>query len=124
MPEYIAMAKANQSWLAWRAGELDKSQELGREALKLWEQLPVGHGSRPFEWLARWHLMAIALQKSQLSTAIDDARLLLSPDQQRLAGELTITLEQAVKAWNEDVGESARALLNQSIELAQQMHYM
>ncbi len=68
MPEYVAMAKANQAWLAWRAGDLASVQELGQAALELWHQLPAGHASAPFQWLARWPLIAVALRTDQLAS--------------------------------------------------------
>ena len=124
MPEYVAMAKANQGWLAWCAGDLGLAQELGQAALELWRQLPVGHASAPFQWLAHWPLIAAALQKDQLAPAIDYARALLDPVQQRMPDELLACLEQAVQAWEGGTPDSARALLHESMALAQQMHYL
>jgi hypothetical protein len=43
MPEYVATARANQGWVAWRAGDLDSARELAR-AVEL-GQLPSGHAS-------------------------------------------------------------------------------
>ena len=36
MVEYIAMAKANLAWVAWKDGRLQDVEELGEEALALW----------------------------------------------------------------------------------------
>ena len=122
MPEYTGTAKANQAWIAWQAGELDLARDLGREALAFWRQLPAGHGSAPFQWLALWPLIAVALHEEQLSLAVNYARALLDPGQQRLPDALVTSLERAVQAWDEGAPESARSLLRQSMTLAQQMH--
>jgi tetratricopeptide (TPR) repeat protein len=124
MPEYIAMANANQAWLAWRAGDLALAQELGQAALELWQQLPPGHASAPFQWLARWPLIAASLREERLAQAIDYARALLDPGQQRVPDALIASLEQAIQAWDGGAPESARAQLHQSMALAQQMRYL
>ena len=124
MPEYVGIAKANQAWLAWCTGDLSQAQELGRAALELWRQLPAGHASAPFQWLALWPLIAVALREGEFSLAMDDVRALLDPAQQRLPDVLTADLVQAVQAWDGGAFETARALLQQSMALAQQLHYL
>ena len=73
MPEYAGIAKANQAWMAWLAGNLAQTQELGHAALALWRQLPAGHASAPFQWLALWPLIGAALHEERLALAIDYA---------------------------------------------------
>ena len=124
MPEYIAMAKANQAWLAWRAGDLASVQQFGQAALELWHQLPAGHASAPFQWLARWPLIAAELRKDQLASAVDHARTLLDPGQRRVPDELAASLEQAVQAWDGGASASARSLLHRSLAMAQEMRYL
>ena len=124
MPEYIAMAKANQAWLLWHAGDLVQAQELSRAALELWRQLPAGHASGPFQWLALWPLIALALHDGQISVAVDHVRALLDPGQQRVPDALSASLEQAIQAWDEGAPEAARMQLHQSLMLAQQMRYL
>jgi hypothetical protein len=124
MPEYIAMAKANQAWAAWRVDNIVLSQELSDEALKLWHQLPSGHASTPFQWLAYFPLIAVTLQQDQVLLAVNGARALLDPILQRLPDTLITRLEQAIQAWDRNDAESAHALLHQSIALAQQLHYL
>jgi tetratricopeptide (TPR) repeat protein len=124
MPEYVAMAKANHAWLAWRAGDVASVQELGQAALELWHQLPAGHASAPFQWLARWPLIAVALRKDQFASAVDHVRVLLDPGQQRVPDELTANLEQSIRAWDSRALESARAILHRSLALAQELRYL
>ena len=124
MPEYIAMAKANQAWLAWCGDNQTLSQELGHAALQLWDQLPGGHASTPFQWLARFPLIAVALQEEKVLWAVNGARKLLDPIQQRLPDALITILEQAIQAWDENEPKLARVLFHQSIALAQQKRYL
>ena len=123
MPEYMAMARANQAWIAW-PDDPHTSQKLAEEALDFWRQLPTGHASAPFQWLARWPLIAVALQQNQLAFAMDHVRALLDPSQQRLPGTLVACLEQVIQAWDVGLLDSAHTLLQRSMTLAQQMHYL
>jgi hypothetical protein len=123
MPEYMAMARANQAWIAWPEAP-DASQELADEALEFWRQLPAGHASAPFQWLARWPLIAIAVHQNQLPLAIENVRAVLDPSQQRLPQALVSHLEQTMEAWDKGNLDSVHALLQQSVTLAQQMHYL
>lgn len=123
MPEYMAMATANQAWVAWCTGDLVQAQDLGRAALALFHQLPAEHITG-FQWTALWPLTAVALRDEQVSSAMDYVRALLDPGQQRLPDALAACLEQAIQAWDEGAPESARALLHQSVVLAQQMRYL
>ena len=124
MPEYIATAKANQSWLAWRADDLNAVQELAHAALDGWHQLPAGHAAAPFQWLARWPLIAVALHKEQIALAVDHARALLDPSQQPPPDALAASLEQAIEAWDSGAAEATRTLLQQSMTLAQELRYL
>jgi DNA-binding SARP family transcriptional activator len=116
MPEYIAVARANQAWLAWRQGRLDAVQTHGQAALDLWADLPFGY---LFEWLARWPLMAAALTQEQIAQAAIQAQCLLHPTQQRLADDLTAALEAACSAAEAGQSASARNHLQAALDLAQ-----
>jgi hypothetical protein len=124
MPEYIAMAKANRAWLAWRRDDTAAVQELVEEAMALWQQLPGGHASVPFQWLAYFPFIAAALEQENLPLAIQGARALLMPSQQRLPDELAGTLERAIQAWDQDEPGPAGDLLRRSLVFAQQMRYL
>jgi DNA-binding SARP family transcriptional activator/tetratricopeptide (TPR) repeat protein len=124
MPEYIAMARANQAWLAWRADNLGLCQEFCRLAVENWHQLPPNHASAPFQWLARFLLIGVALYQEKYSWAIDEARLILDPSQQRLPQELESPLTQAAQCWEAGKHHTAQTLLHESIVLARQLHYL
>ena len=120
MPEYMAMATANQAWAAWCAGDLMQTQALGRAALALWDQLPLGRCSAP----SLWPLIAVALHDNYLSLAVEHGRVLLEPSQQRLPDALAASLEQAILAWEAGAPETAQVLLHQSMGPTQRMHYL
>jgi hypothetical protein len=69
-------------------------------------------------------LIAVALHEEHHSLAIEYARTLLDPGQQRLPDELVVNLEQAIQAWDGGAPESARVLLQQSVTMAQQLRYL
>ena len=123
MPEYMATARANQAWVAWCTGDLSQVQELGRAALALWHQMPTGQVTG-VQWTALWPLITVALHEEQHSLAIEHARTLLDPGQQRLPDELVVNLEQAIQAWDGGAPEVARVLLQQSVTLAEQLRYL
>ena len=116
MPEYIAAARANQAWLAWRHGHLDGVQTHGQAALALWAGLSFDYG---FKWLALWPLMAAALHRDQLGEAVDAARRLLHPSQQRLPDDLTAELQAAGEALAAGQTPQVRDHLESAIGLAQ-----
>ncbi len=130
MLEYMGTAQANLAWVAWREGNLAQAQERGQTALELWQQLPAGHSSCAFQWTALWPLLGTALapdkavSEEEVAQACEFARALLEPTQQRLPDELTMILDQAVKAREEDALETCRTYLHQARELAQEMGYL
>ena len=79
MVEYITLAKANQSWLAWRAGNLAEAEREGRTALEELRALPIPY---PLHWLALWPLLAAALARNDTETAVAHAQALLPAPQQ------------------------------------------
>ena len=120
-PEDIGMSKANLAWVAWRLGNLIEIQEHGHAALDLWHSLPLEF---PFRWTALWPLLAVALTKAQIAEAVDYARTLLNPLQERLPETLTTALEAAIQTWDSNESETARSLLQQAMILAQEMRFL
>jgi len=124
MVEYIGTTQANLAWVAWREGHMAQAEVNGRAALELWHQLPAGHSSCAFQWTALWPLISTAFLQDQVEQALDHARALLEPTQQRLPDALTAAVEKAIQAWEEDEAKTVRPYLSQAIELAQEMGYV
>lgn len=120
-PEDVAMARANLAWVAWRQGNLSEAQANGRAALEEWKALQVDY---PFHWTALWPLISIALAQDQLSAAIDDARVLLAPQQLLLPDALRTAIEAATRTWDSGRLEAACAHLQQAAALAGEMGYL
>jgi eukaryotic-like serine/threonine-protein kinase len=49
MPEYMGLAMANDVWIAWRMGELNRAEKLGSAVLEIWQQLPGNQAIMPFK---------------------------------------------------------------------------
>ena len=124
MPEYVALARANQAWLAWRQGDDAALREHGAAALALWQQLPVTHASAPFQWTACWPLLAEAIQRDDIAAAVKYGRALLDPHQQQLPDALTTPLTQALQAWESGGMAKVQSHLREAVTLAEQHHYL
>jgi hypothetical protein len=107
MPDYIGAANANQAWLAWRAGDQAQARTLGRQALNDWAGAAIVFAS---QWLALWPLLAVALAERQIPAAIDYAKALLDPKQNRPPEALQLALAEAIRCA--DAGDEPAALAN------------
>lgn len=74
---YTAAALAQQAWVAWRRGDAVAAEQTARAAISRWAD---GDTAFPFQWSARWPLLAIALASGDLGTACDCAAGMLAPD--------------------------------------------
>lgn len=120
-PEYLGMALANLGWVAFRLSKVDACREQCEAALELWRPLSIEY---PFCWTALLPLISVALTKQQVAEAIEYARELLEPHQQRLPDALTTALEAAAQAWDADQHDDARLSLEKAIALAQETTYL
>ncbi|MEP6602557.1 MAG: adenylate/guanylate cyclase domain-containing protein [Spartobacteria bacterium] len=118
MVEYVAMAKANLAWVAWREEKLAEAETLGRAALELWHGMEDPYS---LDWLAVWPLIATALKRGDISGAISDARTLLDEEQYPLPDKVTALLRQAIVHWEKKQSDSARADLQSALEAAHQI---
>ena len=118
-PLYIGAAQGNLSWLAYRAGDLDGAERHAEEALIQWGELAY-----PFKWLACWPLLAVELTDGRVVSAVEHARAMLDPVQQRLPEPLTIALELAIQALDDQCPESAREHLTTALAAAEDLGYL
>ena len=117
MQEYVAAAKANLGWVRWRSDAFRESQELCSEAVRIWQSLPV---VSPFQELAFWPLIGIALKENQIEDACRHAAMILDPSQRQLDSALENLLRSAVQS----PPEMARGLLEQAARVAESEGYL
>ncbi|MCE9667489.1 protein kinase [Myxococcus stipitatus] len=93
MADYQGAAHANLAWVALRAGDRVTAHASATEALRLWQPLSLVY---PFQWLALWPLLSVALEAEQVTAALGHARAMLAAPQQRLPDELSAPLSAAL----------------------------
>jgi tetratricopeptide (TPR) repeat protein len=113
---YTGLICGNRSWLAWRDGEFDATQEFGASALADW---PAEKRAGPtvFQWSARFPLLAAEIRQGLLEPAADHARRMLDETQQPLVHDVRVVLEEALATG--ELGAFRRA-----IELARTYGYV
>ena len=119
--EFLGMARAANAWIAWRWGDLAKTQADGEAALECWRQTEVVHA---FQWTVLFPLIGTALSQNRPAEAVNYAHALLASGQQRLPDTLTALLEAAIEAWKSNRKETAYASLPKIISLAQTLGYL
>lgn len=124
LPEFAAMATANQSWVAWRRGDLKQAKALALTALASWDRAPSDAMSPPFRWLALWPLIALAADEGDPDAAAGYARALLHPSQQSLPEALAALLEAGLQALSAGRPDAARSALRDAVALARQSRFL
>jgi DNA-binding SARP family transcriptional activator len=92
MPEYIGMARANLAWVAWREQDLEGTEAQGNAALAAYADSVFG--VFPWEWTARFPLLALALARGRVAEARDHARAMVAETQQPLGDPLEMALSR------------------------------
>lgn len=116
-PNYIAMAHANQAWLAWREQKWSEVKQNGQLALDIWEHI------YPFQWAALWPLLDVVLREQDVATAVSYAQQLLHPSQQKLPDPITTSLEKAIASWQTADLQTTTTHLQQAIKTTKQMGF-
>jgi serine/threonine protein kinase/tetratricopeptide (TPR) repeat protein len=123
MHDYVGAARANHAWVAWREQRVDDAEQEARTALDCWNKLSPIY-PYPFQWQGLWVLMAAELQRHAVAEAMEHARALLHPIQQRLPEPLTVHLEAALGAWDQGQREVAREYLEHAVESAREWGFL
>lgn len=101
MKEYLPYLHACEAWQAWQVGDMQLAQAQAQTALDIFYQVSA---MIPFQWIARWLLLDIALRQQNLPAALTQAQAMLDVSQQKLPDDLTACLEAATqvepeRAW-------------------------
>ena len=115
LPTADGLARANAAWLAWRSGDADGARTYAAAALRTWASVSPAY---PFEWAARWPLLALALADGAVDQAVEHARAQLDPEQHPLPDDLARELAVAVDLWEDGDAARARSHLQRAAEMA------
>lgn len=121
LPAADGLSRANAAWLVWRAGDAEGARRHADAALRIWAGVSPAY---PFEWGARWPLLAITLAEGAIDQAVEHARAQLDPEQQPLPDDVARELALAVELW--EGGDSARAAahLQHAAEMAAPLGFL
>ena len=120
MSQYIGASLGNLAWLAVERGDMAGAERAGREALSHWEPLSLVY---PFQWLARLPLAHVELARDHLEGAMDQVRVMLDVQQQRLPDRLTAALTAAEAASAEGHVDRAHQALSRALRMARRLGY-
>jgi predicted ATPase/class 3 adenylate cyclase len=121
MVEYVAMAKANLAWLAWKEARWKEADSLGREALKLWHDMEDPYG---LDWLALLPLIAVALVENNLESATELTRGLFTENQHPLPKELEKAGKAVIEIFAGQDREKAQTAAQDLLLVAEKVGYL
>lgn len=93
-PLYAAASQGHLGWAAYRNGDLAVARKWCEAAIEQWSHTPF-----PFEWMARFPLLAIEFEGRQYERVVEHIQRMTIPQQQRLLPNLPELLNRAVEAW-------------------------
>lgn len=120
-PEYRAVVKANESWLAWKRDDIDQARARADEAMQIWQQTTPNY---PLKWLAMIQIIAAATEEDRISDAIDLSRALLKPPHALLGNGVGQALHHAVEFFEDQKKKKASASLAEAIGCAKTACYL
>ena len=122
MIEYVAQARAQASWLAFKQEDFQKAKSCGLEALKIWEPtVKSGLASSHIQWTALWPLIVASFELNETAEAVQFSETLLSVEQIPLTPEsVKSILEEAKQKWKTGNGQATRDLLKNALRKAQE----
>lgn len=121
MREYVAVALANRSWVAWKNGNYQDATALAEEALESWQK----HSPRyPFKWLALMQFIEVEHGKKSLDEAIKHVQILLDPANAKLIGGVEEAMQEVVACHSTGNNAQTTTSLATALELAKTAGYL
>jgi len=123
MEDYVGAAQATLAWVAWKEQRLEEAKHLAQAALECWRKLSLRY---PFagQWQGLLLLMALEAQRGDVEQAVERARAMLDPAQQRLPAPLDAALDEALTAGNQGRLETALEHLRRSVGIAEALGFL
>ncbi|NTU63112.1 MAG: hypothetical protein HGB05_06850, partial [Chloroflexi bacterium] len=122
MLDYIGSTRASLAWVAWQRGDLVEAERLAQAALDVWRVYAFPY---PVYWQAWLPLLSIALNDpNSLERAVELARQIVDPRQQKLPDPIEPLLQQAISAWQTEDAITTRRLFDEAINHAQSIGYL
>ena len=121
MVEYIAMAKANLAWIAWKEKRFDDCEKLGNEALELWHGMDDPYS---FDWMALWPLIATTLARNDTNSAVKLADGLFSDRQHPIDEEVMSATKHAIDSWRKGEATLAESQMKEALNVAERHYYI
>jgi tetratricopeptide (TPR) repeat protein len=118
---YVAVAKANQSWIEWKENKFSEAENSAKEAIAIWDKLPLEY---PFKWLGIFPLLAVYFHQDRIGRAVEGIQLLLGEKQQPLPKKLKIEVEYLITQWKSGHYENAKEILEKILDLAKEYRYL
>lgn len=119
-PNYLGASLAHQAWLEQRDGEPARANELGLQALELWDKTKT----YPFQWIGLWLLLELAHTQGELEQALQHALRLVDPMQQAVPDEIEVRLQAALNAAAQEQPKKAQSELEEALNLARRQGYL
>ncbi len=113
--DYIGANLANLAWVAWQENDRAEAERLASAALGAWDSMSHHY---PLYWQALLPLLSIALDRGEFDQALDFARTMIDPSQQRLPDPIDPLLQQADSAARDQSASAARGLLADALSAA------
>jgi tetratricopeptide (TPR) repeat protein len=121
LEEYEAVASATAAWIAFRQGDEDAVQTEGVRALEIWTALPNRY---PFDWMAGFPLLAVAVRHRDAPAASHWTDLVLAERQQALPDLITTPLRDGRVAFTAGRRADALAAFDVGVRHAVDLHYL
>lgn len=121
MTEYVAMAKANLAWAAWKHARLEDCNSLGHEALKLWHAMRDPYS---MDWIALWPLIGAAMERQRTGDAIELAKGLFRDGQHPIEEEVMSATRKAIESCKTGNGWAAESDMRNALGAAAHHHYI
>lgn len=116
----LGAAHADLAWVALRTKDTREAERHGRTALEHWQQTAFVY---PFQWTALLPLLAVALDRRNVTGAVDHARALAHPLQQQLPAEIEEPLATAVMAATQHTDDETADRLRKALAQAERLGF-